>query len=305
MAKANQNSFENIADKWVEDALTTKLSELPPCLYHYTDANGLIGMLTEGSIWATDYRFLNDKSEIRHTKDLLSELISERLRAGSDELSTKLYGEVLRLQRLESENDIFIFSMSEERDDLSQWRGYARDGLGFTVGFCARSIYETSEPEDAPFGVPRVEYERDRQLDILSRSLDEINAEFHKQAASAGTRVDHLVNRAASWFSWCADSRAASNKHSSFKMEKEWRLVALVPKPDKDNEIKVRSSGLRLVQYIDLKLGEFDGKPLPIKKIGIGPGFRGTEEVHAVRALCRLTGYDPEIYFADTPYRRV
>lgn len=305
MANAKYGAFGQIADKWVEDALTTKLSDLPDHLYHYTDAAGLIGMLSGGKVWATDYRFLNDKSEFQHTKDLLKEVIAQRLQSESDDLQAKMYAQILNFETLEPLDDRFVFSMSEEGDDLSQWRGYARDGLGFTIGFCARSIYEMSEPEDASFGMSRIEYDRDRQVSVISRLLAELENELRKRAAKRGANVDELAEEAASWFSWAADGRAAANKHSSFRMEKEWRLVGIVPKPDDERDIKVRSSGLRLVQYIELQLSKDKDAALPIRKIGIGPGFRGTEEVHAVRALCRSTGYDPEIYFADTPYRRV
>lgn len=31
--------------------------------YHYTDAQGLLGIIQNGRLWATDIRFLNDPSE--------------------------------------------------------------------------------------------------------------------------------------------------------------------------------------------------------------------------------------------------
>jgi hypothetical protein len=38
----------------------------PPFLHHYTDANGLLGILETSTIFATNYRRLNDSSEIQH-----------------------------------------------------------------------------------------------------------------------------------------------------------------------------------------------------------------------------------------------
>ena len=35
-------------------------------LYHYTDGQGLRGILESGRLWFTDYRHLNDPSELTH-----------------------------------------------------------------------------------------------------------------------------------------------------------------------------------------------------------------------------------------------
>jgi len=34
-----------------------------PSVFHYTDSAGLIGILTSKSLFATDYRYLNDVTE--------------------------------------------------------------------------------------------------------------------------------------------------------------------------------------------------------------------------------------------------
>jgi hypothetical protein len=36
----------------------------PTAIYHYTDPKGLLGILSDGQLWATDNRYLNDSSEI-------------------------------------------------------------------------------------------------------------------------------------------------------------------------------------------------------------------------------------------------
>ena len=39
-------------------------------LYHYTDGRGLKGILESGRVWFTDYRHLNDPSELTHGVDM-------------------------------------------------------------------------------------------------------------------------------------------------------------------------------------------------------------------------------------------
>lgn len=303
MVSATKHRFEEIADNWSNDALTTKLSDLPKCVYHYTDAAGLAGMLTSGKIWATDYRFLNDRSEIKHTRSRVRELISEKMKAAvGDPLALSLYGEILERQDKEGEEDLFVFSLSEKRDDLSQWRGYARNGQGFTIGFCAATIYKVSSPEDAPFGFSKIVYNHDKQTQVLESSLGEIEDELRRVAAEDGADMEELAIHAAHWFSWMVGSTAASNKHSSFESEQEWRILAFA-KPGATSP-KVRVSGLNLVRFTEHAPQGATNPKLPIKEIGIGPGFVGSEDVHAIRDICRATGYDPIIYTAETPFRR-
>ena len=66
---------EAIADfrLWVdEDYLgpEQEASRIDMPLYHYTDARGLEGIIKSGTIWFTDYRHMNDPSELVHGIDL-------------------------------------------------------------------------------------------------------------------------------------------------------------------------------------------------------------------------------------------
>ena len=51
--------------------------EEAPALFHYTDAAGLLGILKSRSLWATDFRSLNDASEMHYGMDLAHGLIKE------------------------------------------------------------------------------------------------------------------------------------------------------------------------------------------------------------------------------------
>jgi len=51
---------------WAKKHLTAleKRTVIKTPLYHYTDANGLKGIIENDEIWFTDYRYLNDPSEL-------------------------------------------------------------------------------------------------------------------------------------------------------------------------------------------------------------------------------------------------
>ncbi len=43
-------------------------------LFHYTSSRGLLGILQEGRLWATNLEFLNDPTELTHTIGLAETL---------------------------------------------------------------------------------------------------------------------------------------------------------------------------------------------------------------------------------------
>jgi len=144
-----KSAFEQTASSYADEVYKLGPTAVPPMLYHYTDAAGLLGMLNSGSIWLTDHRFLNDKSELEHTHGTLRELLASKEDQSPSTQAKKLYDAIRLYARTESSQDIHIFSLTEDPDDLSQWRGYAREGLGFTIGFCGLTLREIADPDDA------------------------------------------------------------------------------------------------------------------------------------------------------------
>lgn len=137
-----------------------KVSELYKNLYHYTSWEGLLGILNSRSLWATQYRFLNDYSEIILFRDRLITLMSPYVRQSYDHLlkdSPHVQQEIDQdgglLQNVQHDtevlvdakyratgDDIYILSFCGEHKNplvnknglLSQWRGYGAGG-GFAL----------------------------------------------------------------------------------------------------------------------------------------------------------------------------
>ena len=49
----------------------------PPALYHYTDAAGLLGIVTHGELWASNAAFLNDTTELLNIQGVLKDVLAE------------------------------------------------------------------------------------------------------------------------------------------------------------------------------------------------------------------------------------
>lgn len=291
------------ADELIELTWKKPFGSIPPTVYHYTNSDGLFGILKSKQIWATDYRFLNDYMEgeigLRRAKDLVR---SEYFKS-SNGPERLLYKEVLEVLRIERADNNFLFSLSSRRDDLNQWRAYANEGEGFTIGFDTKKILELANKQNSDFGFGKVSYssvEFDKKVRAALRKFEKI---IQKQRSNDSLNV--LIEEAALFFETVIGTYSVAYKHSSFRSEFEWRVNTFIEIGDPDNEVLIRSNGRRLVPYVEIKLCGEDEDCLPITSIGIGPGFRDSGVRYAVERLCRQSGIKAKIYNADTPFRRV
>jgi len=144
-------------------------------LFHYTNSEGLLGILGSGALFASHYSFLNDTSEGNVLREVLLPLLEKETRAFVPKLIEEgiikpellaAHGEnyykdeVGRMfNSMASATDnvapyfITSFCMHEEGTDhhadglLSQWRGYARGG--FAIEFDEFKIDELTKRENA------------------------------------------------------------------------------------------------------------------------------------------------------------
>ena len=115
---------------------------------HYTSQEGLIGIIKTQSIWVTNIKFLNDEHEFEDALELIKELVqhSKITRGNRDYDANVAYREAVEKQlqtRMKWGSDrIYTFSLSKERDLLSQWRGYCPLNNGFCVDFNVTLLLE-------------------------------------------------------------------------------------------------------------------------------------------------------------------
>lgn len=101
-------------------------------VWHYTDANGLLGMIRDRSIWAGCTDFMNDEKEgVRGF-----EILRERWGKGGSETKEKTRQKAVEayLKKVEeTRSRQFIVSASSESDSLTLWRNYGRDSVSYAV----------------------------------------------------------------------------------------------------------------------------------------------------------------------------
>lgn len=131
--------------------LTRELNSLaiPPdtMLWHYTNGSALIAILDSMSIFSTQISCLNDTTEMRYGSKLFQAALADLHQANNDEATLKLLDSALSYFKENPELPAqavavhFVACFSDQKDDLSQWRGYGNGENGYAIGFEAGDLW--------------------------------------------------------------------------------------------------------------------------------------------------------------------
>src|ERR1039458_6887781 len=277
ICSAVETRFEEISRAEAEDD-----DEPPDVLYHYTSAQGLLGIVRSRQIWSTNVLYLNDASELSHATGVLtSELetapLKLRANAGTFSMSIPWYSKDLTL-------DHFVASFCEDKDLLGQWRGYG-SGAGYSVGFFSfalRAVAARSENNDRGVCTLRkVKYDLDQQKLMIRTRIVALNEILEPVAEGLEPTYDEEFRRLVLLWNQIAASfhpTLALMKHAAFEGEKEWRLVRTLwkpPVPTADWPVQFRVIGSRLVPYLSVAWDLPNTPPSPelrgLREVWCGP----------------------------------
>jgi hypothetical protein len=105
-------------------------------LYHYTSRDGLSGIIAAQKIWFTDYRHLNDDTEIEFGIAAAKAVLAEvGARGPKVSLFCGMTADLLTTGNLDDRFGFYVASFSRKRDHLHQWKNYAQCGEGCAIGF--------------------------------------------------------------------------------------------------------------------------------------------------------------------------
>ncbi|HEY5331777.1 MAG TPA: DUF2971 domain-containing protein [Acidobacteriaceae bacterium] len=235
------------------------------CLYHYTGAAGVIGILESRDLWATDYRHLNDRQEYRLGARLLKEEIAaSRL--------TEKQRKTFEWLAAETQSGCFVLSFSERGDQLSQWRAYCPGGAGYALGFGQDSGLFSVQAKQHSFNLVRCEYDPGKQRQLCKYLVDSfIDGMATKQSWWPGGDVPSRVKSFLERYQWNLALALVMSalKHRGFKEEKEWRLVSQYPE-EALYGVSFRPGRFGVTPYFTLPIAAKKG-PVEFEKIVIGP----------------------------------
>jgi hypothetical protein len=265
-------------------------------LYHYTNPDGLKGILESGTIFATDCRFVNDSQELKHAVDgILIPLLEARAEKSPD----KDYYMVQARGFLDLQFKApYIACFSEKGDQLSQWRGYGSEAgavsLGFDPQILGRDIISLNPLSGG--SLQKVIYLQEEQEQEFLRILGTNDFPWRVFVGSAGLNLGSKLLGV-----------AIRCKHAGFEEEREWRIVipskmgmgtGAITKPH-----DFRTGGKYVAPYVNVKLSRPD-EPVPLTEVICAPGDRDGVALDGVRALLDLYGYkDIPVRHSKIPFR--
>ncbi len=286
----------------------------PSRLFHYTDAGGLLGILTSSQVWASDIRYLNDSREFEHTSAQLVEALERYCEDPSNHWDRGLpdIGWTVResLEEASGLVQVFASSFSEVRDDLSQWRGYGGGTGGFALGFDVEVLEGILAEQD--FVLAKVNYENTILSDLVAAVV--------RGAMPPGSYFSNEFTREEGRDLWASisfsrimtelENLAPRFKHPNFAAEREWRFVyvsqswsAHEPEPVHPTlPLRFRIGGSLLTPYLSPQIGQ--GSASPIREILVGPHPHPGLSASAVHSLVEQLGMSEcTVSVSESPFR--
>jgi hypothetical protein len=247
------------------DALGTFIREKPSgCLYHYTGADGLIGVVENRNLRATDYRHLNDRKEHRIGARMLQEEV--RTSGLADNHRDAFERLVANTQK-----GYFVLSFSESEDQLSQWRAYCPGGSGYALGFEQKNdLFSLAEQHS--FNLIRCVYDRSKQRSLCKYLVDSFTEGMvTRQSWWSGKDVASRARAFFERYEWNLALALVMSalKHKGFEEEREWRLVSQYPN-DGLYGVSFRPGRFGVTPFFELPIAAEEG-PWRIDEITIGP----------------------------------
>ncbi len=219
-------------------------------IYHYAPLASFLSLLKSNRFWATNFRFLNDPTEIEYGRGRLNQclelLISE---GGCFAPFGVMFDAMTSFLRGGEHNDHqFIVSFTTLRDDLNSWRQYGDGGYGVCFGFRVSDLVK-SYRKGNEFGTDlrAVRYEDGAQFEALRSYL--------AKAISIAGPSDSFIQ---TFLKNSIENFAPTFKPSVFQSESEWRLVVgnfvFERISSSKRPLCFRSSGRNILPYVEVDI---------------------------------------------------
>lgn len=277
-------------------------------------------MVRDRTLWSTNIRYLNDSAEFEYTTNWVREILARRFfKNDYDSPDTRL---LQRAFDMFPETTVFVFSMSEHGDQLSQWRGYCSPYSGFAIGYrraeleefafengfdLTACLYDTKSQSEQLTSLVDTAYDSFPTHDVSPSDFGSLSPErqveveierARKLGAEEGEIPGEVVTSLAEF--WASVMEVAPKfKHPSFREEAEWRLIARDTSTSRGG-LEFRAGRRYVVPYITLG-------PLPKEAIGqvvVGPS---PQQDLALRSVSECLDHyeleDAEVIRSTIPYR--
>ena len=272
---------------------------VPSTLHHYCSTEAFMAIVANKSIRLSALSMSNDSEEGRLVLRLTEKLGSTNRTDSAILTSLKSHwNEVV------AANEGLGFCLSERGDLLSQWRGYAAQGRGVSIGFSTEYLKRISVADEADehfATLEHVEYGEGQQLHeygptfkALVSAIEEASSYLYAGEVSISDKLKAVLNRKLR--PWTR--RIYTFKNDGFAEEREWRMLALLTSEEQET-CSYRAVDDKIVAFKELRL---DDEPLPaIVSVTLGP--KHSTPVDQVVRMLRRHGINAIVAKSRLTYR--
>jgi len=284
-------------EAWAEAYGDAKYNGL---VYHYTSIAALAGILKSGALFCTDYRQLNDTTELRLGLEVLESAIAARGAkfGATEECVTEMLDHIALLRRANFHISMFCGSFSLRGNDLTQWRAYAPSN-GVSIGFSEPLLSQLARDQHFVcgavryLGAPLFSEWIDKQLICMREgwkemAQNEIEIRKHYEGQpQEHADLDISFQRSGNNERWIGEV-SGFLKSADFRSEQEWRCVYVLRENTQQRRlpIKFRDWSTQVRRYVELDIAAVGLENL-IQEIIIGPGTGNDDPLGLVSDLCR------------------
>lgn len=280
----------------------------PPTLYHYCSEDTFRAILTSRVVRLSSHQWTNDSAEDRWIDDL----VDNHAQMQTSQSARELVGAIREAFHL-NKQELFLACFSQQGDLLSQWRSYADDGAGLSIGVrpdyfgFSRHLSCMGETYDLTLGLSPVMYERQQQQYHAAQLIEQAIASV-TGGKDRGTAVADTAFR--------LRQISTIAKNDAFSEEQEWRIIySPIQLVDRLGNGKILGPLTQIqsrptawcaecfVSFFDLPIAR-EGGDGAISEVITGPRCPLTRD--DVVGLCNAAGFsDVKVYKSRATYRRL
>lgn len=234
-------------------------------LHHYTSGVGLLGIVNSSSMWATKIQYMNDSKEFIHSVELAKSELMNFKKDLENKIETEVADCLIDNLNRATELALYVICFSEVGDSLSQWRGYCPPSFGYSIGFNINQLRTLASTQG--FYLDKCIYNREEQKAVIKKWVLSSTAELVSRV-STSVNIKKACDENFGILLMKFIKFAPFIKHDTFKDEREWRLVGLIPSDDP--RISLREGKSMLIPFLPLNLDLKEQKDL-IYNLTVGP----------------------------------
>jgi hypothetical protein len=277
------------------DMLERENASVPPVpsiLWHYTTYEAFHCIVERMYVRASEISFMNDSKEYWFANEIIKSLFLEIEDDRNIAETSRLLSTFFPPEWHRNVAGVYVFSLTEDGDSLSQWRAYANSGEGVAIGFDAKFFNDIGQ-------IGRCYY--------ASINDDRIHPSIYEMVLNLSKAIEGLhsdeklgvIGMVAKEIKSLLHLNAPFVKNLGFSEEREWRVIKFSDGKAEDLEFYPKSYGLSAAVRFNF------GSELPIKMVCVGPSLHMYRNRLCVEQYLKSKGvHDIVVNASSISYRK-